>query len=310
MINFRYHLVSLTAVFLALTVGLILGTAALNGPAIDALEATTQNLRDSNAAYRAEITELEEELNDDQSFASEIAPSYLAGELAERQVLIVSMPGVDSAAADSVEQMLGYADAEVAGRISVLDDFLDPANTDQLADLVDGVTPDTIEAPVTYDGVAAMSAVLAAVATGSFEGEPVEIESGDITTVTTGLEELGMLTVESEPTGEADGIVLVGAAAATDSEAEARNAGVVAVTTAFAANEASVYAATSSVGDDNPVGTLREEDREVTVATVDNAGSPQGQIAAVAALSELIATGRAHHLGTGEGAEGRLPEAA
>ncbi|GAB4005069.1 hypothetical protein GCM10029992_51840 [Glycomyces albus] len=74
MINFRYHLVSLTAVFLALTVGLILGTAALNGPAIDALEATSQSLRDSNAAYRDEIAALEEELNDDQSFASEIAP--------------------------------------------------------------------------------------------------------------------------------------------------------------------------------------------------------------------------------------------
>ena len=37
MINFRYHVVSLTAVFLALAIGLVVGTAALNGPAADAL---------------------------------------------------------------------------------------------------------------------------------------------------------------------------------------------------------------------------------------------------------------------------------
>ncbi len=36
-INFRYHVVSLTAVFLALAIGLVVGTAALNGPVADSL---------------------------------------------------------------------------------------------------------------------------------------------------------------------------------------------------------------------------------------------------------------------------------
>jgi hypothetical protein len=37
-INFRYHVVSLTAVFLALAIGLVVGTAALNGPVADSLK--------------------------------------------------------------------------------------------------------------------------------------------------------------------------------------------------------------------------------------------------------------------------------
>lgn len=37
MINFRYHVVSLTAVFFALAIGLVVGTAALNGPVADSL---------------------------------------------------------------------------------------------------------------------------------------------------------------------------------------------------------------------------------------------------------------------------------
>lgn len=311
MINFRYHLVSLTAVFLALTVGLILGTAALNGPAIDALEATSQSLRDSNAAYRDEIAALEEELNDDQSFAAEIAPLYLEGQLADQSILLVTLPGVESEQADAMTEKLEFAGATSAGRISILDDFLDPNNTDELADLVDGgITPDTIEAPVTYDGVAAVSAVLAAVTTGNFEGEPVEIEPGDITTATTGLEELGMMTVETTPTGTADGVIVLGGGAASDSDAEARNTGVVTITGAFAVDAPTTYATTSAGGEGNPIATLRGDDSEVAVSTVDNANLVQGQIAAVVALAGQMTDGTILHLGNAEGNEGLLPDGA
>ena len=37
MINFRYHVVSLAAVFLALAIGLVVGTAAANGPIADTM---------------------------------------------------------------------------------------------------------------------------------------------------------------------------------------------------------------------------------------------------------------------------------
>ncbi|MCH7229759.1 copper transporter [Glycomyces sp. L485] len=309
MINFRYHLVSLTAVFLALTVGLILGTAALNGPAMEALEATSQSLRDNNNALREEITALQDELEDDQSFASEIAPSYLAEKLTGQNVLVVALPGVETDVAESVEEMLGHADATSAGRITLLDDYFDPANNDELANLVDGVTPDTIEAPVTYNGAEAMSSILAAVTTSSFEGDPVEITAGDITTATTGLEEFGMLAVEDEPTGAATGVIVIGSSAATDSDAEARNAAIVTLANAFAVDAPTVYATTSSAGDGNPLATLRSEENEATISTIDNA-STQGQIAALVSLTDLISDGTVHHLGTGEGAEGLLPDAA
>ena len=37
MIDFRYHLVSLIAVFLALAIGIVIGTTPLNGPVLDDL---------------------------------------------------------------------------------------------------------------------------------------------------------------------------------------------------------------------------------------------------------------------------------
>lgn len=309
MINFRYHLVSLTAVFLALTVGLILGTAALNGPAMEALETTSQGLRDSNEQLRAQVQELEDQLGEEQEFAAEIAPAYLSGKLTGKNILVVALPGADTAAVDGTVEMLGYAGATVSGRLSVLDDFFDPNNADQLVDLVDTTTPATVQTPVTYDGVQAMSYVLAAVTTGKAAGTAVEITPGDITKVTTALTDMSMLTVETTPTGLADGVIVLAGAGATDSDAEQRNTGMVTITNEYAADGPTLYGAMTSTGDGNPINVLRTDSAE-TVATVDNVAFTQGQIATVAALAEFVNAGTVDHLGIGEGASALLPDAA
>ncbi|NUQ88286.1 MULTISPECIES: copper transporter [Glycomyces] len=309
MINFRYHLVSLTAVFLALTVGLILGTAALNGPAMEALETTSQGLRDSNEQLRAQVQELEDQLGEEQEFAAEIAPAYLAGKLTGKNILVVALPGADTAAVDGTVEMLGYAGATVSGRLSVLDDFFDPNNADQLVDLVDTTTPATVQTPVTYDGVQAMSYVLAAVTTGKAAGTAVEITPGDITKVTTALTDMSMLTVETTPTGLADGVIVLAGAGATDSDADQRNTGMVTITNEYAADGPTLYGAMTSTGDGNPINVLRTDSAE-TVATVDNVAFTQGQIATVAALAEFVNAGTVDHLGIGEGASALLPDAA
>ena len=308
-INFRYHLVSLTAVFLALAVGLIVGTAALNGPAIEAFESNIQSLRDNNEQLRDEIQELQNQVGEDQAFAAEIAPAYLANQLTGRNILVVALPRRRHQVVDSAIEMLGYSGATVSGRISVLDDFFDPAYTDALGDLAETSTPATVQTPVTYDGVTAMSYVLAAVTTGEADGATVAIAPGDITTVTSGLNEMSMLTVENTPTGVADGVLILAGPGSTDSESEDRNAGMVAFTSAFAADDPTVYAATTSTGDGNPIDTIRAESAD-TIATVDNIFADQGRIAAVAALADFVNNGTVDHLGIGEGASGLLPDAA
>ena len=57
MINFRYHVVSLTAVFLALAIGLVVGTAALNGPVADALKEQVNALRKDNQQLRDQVSQ-------------------------------------------------------------------------------------------------------------------------------------------------------------------------------------------------------------------------------------------------------------
>jgi hypothetical protein len=44
-IDFRYHLVSIVAVFLALAIGIVLGSTELQGPAFSLLDKTTSKLQ-------------------------------------------------------------------------------------------------------------------------------------------------------------------------------------------------------------------------------------------------------------------------
>src|SRR6185437_7981717 len=104
-INFRYHVVSLTAVFLALAIGLVVGTAALNGPVADSLKNQISALNKDNSNKRDQINQYREELNRSQDFATEIAPSYLNNALAGRKILVVVLPNT-SEFADGVISML------------------------------------------------------------------------------------------------------------------------------------------------------------------------------------------------------------
>jgi predicted PurR-regulated permease PerM len=78
-INFRYHVVSLTAVFLALAIGLVVGTSALNGPLSDELKHQVTQLTRTNNQYRGQVTALENEVAQKEQFAVEAAPALLGG---------------------------------------------------------------------------------------------------------------------------------------------------------------------------------------------------------------------------------------
>lgn len=115
MINFRYHVVSLTAVFLALAIGLVVGTAALNGPVADTLKDRVDALSKDNSNYREQANQYREELNRTQDFATEISPALLGGKLAGRKILVMVLPsGQDYA--EGVTAMLKVAGARITAR--------------------------------------------------------------------------------------------------------------------------------------------------------------------------------------------------
>ena len=65
MIDFRYHLVSLVAVFLALALGVLLGTTQLNGAVLDDLRGQVRGLAEDKRDLQADLRALQGQTRND-----------------------------------------------------------------------------------------------------------------------------------------------------------------------------------------------------------------------------------------------------
>lgn len=111
MYNLRYHVASLVAVFLALTVGLVLGgVVAERGSVSGRVESLVQQLQSRFDALSQENASLKRSLEHERSFGRAAAASLTRGALAGRHVVIVvnagRADGLD-AARSAVEQAGG-----------------------------------------------------------------------------------------------------------------------------------------------------------------------------------------------------------
>ena len=108
MYNLRYHIASLVAVFLALAVGLVLGTVvAERGMLTDQSAALVEDLQRQFAEMNETNNELRQDVERDQAFAEDLVPVVVAGTIASQDVMIVVSTGrVDglSAAQEAIEQ--------------------------------------------------------------------------------------------------------------------------------------------------------------------------------------------------------------
>ena len=119
MINFRFHIVSLTAVLLALGIGLVLGTTFLDDATIDGLKGQLDGLENDLDRAQARNDEQQARLDafDDEAAAldEQLGERLFAGQLEDDAVLVISTRGVDESLVDGVLRSLEQADARVAG---------------------------------------------------------------------------------------------------------------------------------------------------------------------------------------------------
>lgn len=328
MINFRYHVVSLTAVFLALAVGLVLGSTVLNGPMLDALENRVNTLGRDNSQLREQVSFLEEEVDREQEFATEAAPMLLDGLLTGKRVQLLVLPGGESYV-EGVTRALQLADATVTGTVALTARFTHPQHRlGELLDLAHRVVPPSVDAdtlPANSDGVETSAALLAAVLyapTGTVDAvDPAEpggdaaeegtdgvVSEQDRSTVLSAYAAAEYL-VQLEPVrGPADLVMVVAGLPESDSDADARNEALLTTITQFQQAGPVVVAASGIAGDGNVVAEVRRDPRlAAAITTVDNASTPQGQTAAAMAAAKHLG-GEVGHYGIGAGAQRRLPD--
>ena len=310
MISFRYPIVSIVSVFLALAVGVALGGGPLRGEVDNTLVEQVEADRKAKADLRGQISALGAGNDFTDQFASEVAPQLVGGALEERPVTLLVLPGAEESVVSSLSELVQASGGSVSATIRVGDALVDVGNrqlVDQLgSQLLDGVRDVSVpEDAGTYDR---LGAVLArAIATDEDGGAEVDDAANSILS---GLSTANLLS----PAGDLDrrgSLVLVVSGDGPDNASSREGASAIVSGLAAALDGATdgvvVAGPIEAAQRDGVVDVVRRE--VVTaqeVSTVDTLDRVTGQVVAVMALAEQ-ARGEVGHYGSVDAADGVLP---
>src|SRR5262245_45437923 len=141
MVSFRYHVVTIVAVFVALAVGLLMGTAFLD-------QGLVRDLRNRTSSLSTKVSQLQGEVKDGQAlqatyqrWADTTRSMAVAGRLDGTRVVIVTEQGVDLSNLNAVRQTLsgaGGAGATIDGVLVLSKDLSmqDPATRQKVAGIL------------------------------------------------------------------------------------------------------------------------------------------------------------------------------
>lgn len=126
MIEFRYHIVSLIAVFMALAVGIVLGAGPLKEAIGTQLTGQVEQLRKEKATLRTDLDAANHGLDNRDKFIDAAAPYLLGGLLDGRRVAIVTLDQPSSTIVGNVRDRLVQAGATVTGEVDIEKLWTDP----------------------------------------------------------------------------------------------------------------------------------------------------------------------------------------
>ena len=289
MIDFRYHLVSLIAVFLAIALGIVIGTTALNQPLLSDIKGQVTSLEQDKRALEAQSRTLKAQVEADSSFADAVAPTLVGGTLTGRKVVIVATDGsVSGDVVSQVSTMVGQAGGTVTGSLHLKSQYTDPSEASAITSYVNGSgLPSGISLPKTDDSKQLVATLLADVL---MQAPGKAVTAGDtaaVATVLAGLSALGVLAQDSTQVTPADYAIVLTTGTQTGNDADTRNAALVDLAAALdAAGSGAVVAGDSTALQPNGlIAVLRDTPTvSAAVSTVDDVDSGVGQIGTVLAL--------------------------
>ncbi|MFC6010944.1 copper transporter [Nocardia lasii] len=141
MISLRQHAISIAAIFLALAVGVVLGSHTLAGDMLAGLRSDRADLNTQVDTLTTQNAQLAARLDAADQFIADAAPRILAGTLADRSVVLVTTPDADPADIDGVSGSLLTAGATVTGRIALTESFVDSGEGDRMRATLTNIVP-------------------------------------------------------------------------------------------------------------------------------------------------------------------------
>ncbi|MGH2706467.1 MAG: copper transporter [Actinomycetota bacterium] len=298
MITFRYYVVTLVAIFLALGLGVLAGTTFVPQATVLALKNSLDRLERRNASFIREIDSLDKRNRQLNEFAASGKDLLVRDALADVPVAIVSF---DSTGGDALEQVretfvASGARVEASIELSAKLDATSQGRREELARALEVAGP----APDTDD----LRTLLADRLAGALSGRsPTELQR----LVDAGFAKALDAPATGRPSGSiAPGSAIVLLAPAPDRQLRLFTERVLVPTVRSLTTSSVLVAVGEALPDRLLLTRLLRQDSSVRVVTVDGIDGPVGQAALVLGL-QAAGTGRFGHYGVGEGTSGPIP---
>jgi hypothetical protein len=305
-LTLRAHAISLAAVFLALAVGVALGSGLLSNTLLSGLRDDKQELQNQINTLTDDKNLLNEKLSAASEFDAQMAPRILRDTLASKSVVLFRTPDANDDDVDGLSRLVGQAGGTVTGTVSLTQEFVDANSAEKLLSVVNSsIVPAGAQLSTTSVDQGSQAGDLLGIAL-LIPKDPavaaVNDEQRD--TVLAALRETGFVTYGDEHIGAANTALVVTGGALGD---DAGNNG--ATVARFAAGLAphgngTVIAGRDGSGSGTAAVAVTRADAGLSdaVSTVDDIDTESGRITAVLALHELLGGGKPGQYGIGQGA--------
>jgi hypothetical protein len=320
MIDFRYHLVSIVAVFLALAIGIVLGSTELQGHTIDALQLSSKTLNNELNATIAERNSYQLQVSAYQQFLQTAEPRLLANELTGMRIVIVTEPGASSTVISGIKQAAGLSGATVTGEVALQPAFNDLSgatqsslgalNNSQATDQTPLATPSNQQTANQQQAAQLIGTAILATTTA---GETQGMSAADAQTLLGAYAQAGYLAISGAPYNRATlAVIVTPATAPADGQNDPANQVLLAVAQEFATLSAAtiVVGSTAGSGAGSAISVLRSSSVSSQVSSVDNADITLGQVSTMWALADQLGGAKPNSYGiSGASAVSPVPSA-
>jgi hypothetical protein len=305
-ISLRTHAISLAAVFLALAIGVALGSGLLSNTVLSGLRDDKKELQTQIDGLTDQKNALNERLSAAGEFDGQLAPRILHDSLAGKSVVVFRTPDADDDDVQSLSRMVEQAGGTVSGTVALTDEFVNANSAEKLLSVVNSpIVPAGAQLSTKSVDQGSQAGDLLGIALLINRDPKVPaVDDQQRDTVLTALRDTGFITYAADRIGAANTALVVTGAGLGD---DAGNRG--ATVARFAAGLAPHGSGTVVAGRDGTASgtaavavTRSDAALSSTLSTVDDIDAASGRITTMLALGDLINGGRPGQYGVGQGA--------
>ncbi|ODQ86698.1 copper transporter, partial [Mycolicibacterium holsaticum] len=136
MISLRSHAISLAAVFLALAIGVALGSGLLSNTVLSGLQDDKRGLQDQIDTLNTDKNALNEKLGAANEFDAQVSPRILGDTMKDRSVVLFRTPDAADDDVEALTRLINQAGGSVTGTVALTQEFVTANSAEKLLSVV------------------------------------------------------------------------------------------------------------------------------------------------------------------------------